>query len=249
MNDDEYRKQVNATLNRSPKPPYNPHLQSTSQKVKRFLTRTPPSFLALFWPTISAIMMYLSNVSLALKVYGFCIGIMLYTALEYSFHGWLLHKLPLLLFRSGRPYYYLHGKHHVDSSDHSRNVFPLSVFLPVFILYYNLLSIFVERQFLNALTSGIIIGYCLFEATHYYSHCNWSFWLLDPAREYHMQHHNVSKYTCYSFVSPYFDWVFGTLPKKEKGVWRKVIMYFPLPIPFIHFMIYAVIRRFGPKQK
>jgi hypothetical protein len=63
--------------------------------------------------------------------------------------------------------------------------------------------------------------------------------LFKPMETYHHHHHGKSKRCAYTFTTPFWDWLFGTLPMPGVFEWPVV----PLPLPVAPFVVMALLGR------
>lgn len=206
---------------------------------------------------------------LSLPLYtGFALGFCSYTFTEYFIHCFLFHIVSLRIKWPSRLYYKVHGRHHKFPNQYERVVLPLAHqwglvailftywYCVIFALELSLPSSFLpftpSYRFQNAcvLGSGIMFGYSFYEIAHLYSHgyplLKWCSFL-ESAKWFHIYHHNQVASKNYGFVSPVWDWCFGTICTEEelnpfikpKFGWNflGVLAALPLPIPFYHFIL------------
>lgn len=186
--------------------------------ILHFLSKNhiaPP--LIIFFSTGLALSIY-AKIEVGLSyidlVIFFPIGIISFTLVEYLIHRFLYH-LPQVYEKGNIPYA-LHGIHHKYPKDKKRLVMPpiLSVFLASLILaiYYWLMG---DISFV--FTAGFLFGYAAYLSVHYIVH------RFKPPRNFLKQlwiHHSIHHYkddkVAFGVSSPLWDYVFGTMPKKNK---------------------------------
>ena len=146
---------------------------------------------------------------------GFVIGLFLWTLAEYTLHRFLFHHKPANAFQE-RLFFLFHGIHHAQPQVKTRLVMPLPVSIPMAILFYGLFSLVLAAvlkapQWVNPAMSGFLIGYLVYDLTHYATH---HFAMRSGYARYikrhHMQHHYKDPGTRFGVSSPVWDWVFGT---------------------------------------
>lgn len=109
-----------------------------------------------------------------------------------------------------------------------------------------------EYRFYNTcqLGSGLMFGYSFYEIAHLFSHdyplLQW-FTLIESAKWFHSYHHTHSASKNYGFVSPIWDFIFGTICSeselnpfiKPPFGWNiiSIITALPIPFPFYHFIM------------
>jgi hypothetical protein len=88
----------------------------------------------------------------------------------------------------------------------------------------------------ESLLFGGALGFLVFELTHVFIHAaerdKKSLPWMRPLIDFHLTHHLDSRST-FGFTSPFWDWLFGNLPNRERYRWVIV----PLPIPVVPFLI------------
>lgn len=149
------------------------------------------------------------------------IGVVMWTLLEYSLHHFLFHCekfLPKKGFWIGA-HYMFHGIHHAFPMDPGRLVFPPTMGYTLYFLFlYPLISwIMVWPNIAAPFWVGLIIGYVMYDMTHYYLHHTRP--LLQFHRDlksYHMHHHYWDPDHGYGITNKVWDWVFGTKFKNAK---------------------------------
>jgi sterol desaturase/sphingolipid hydroxylase (fatty acid hydroxylase superfamily) len=146
---------------------------------------------------------------------GFVIGLFLWTLAEYTLHRFLFHHKPADELQE-RIFFLFHGIHHAQPQVKTRLVMPLPVSIPMAILCYGLFSLVLgavleAAQWVNPAMAGFLIGYLVYDLTHYATH---HFAMRSGYAKYikrhHMQHHYKDPGTRFGVSSPLWDWVFGT---------------------------------------
>lgn len=178
---------------------------------------------------------------------AFYFGVLWESWLEFGAHRWILH-FPLWFPRETNPriYHVLHGHHHTHPD--RRQFFPL--------LHNQLLHIFsvaifklggMDNSWMWGVACGGSTGLMIFEAVHWWIHQGISQWWVKPMEAFHITHHQKSKKVAYGFVTPFWDWCFGTTPEPDKFPYPVI----PLPVPILPFIISAILQelRGGVKGK
>jgi dihydroceramide fatty acyl 2-hydroxylase len=146
------------------------------------------------------------------------LGIFLWTFFEYFMHRFVFHYQPKSVL--GQKVHFLaHGVHHDYPRDKTRLVMPLLVSVPLAILFYFIFYwIFGGNVFLNIM-GGFVFGYVVYDTTHFATH-HWK--MTSPLgkflKEYHLKHHYIDPDTAYGVSNPMWDYVFFTVPVREKAV-------------------------------
>jgi len=146
---------------------------------------------------------------------GFLIGLFLWSLAEYTLHRFLFHHKPANASQE-RLFFLFHGIHHAQPQVKTRLVMPLPVSIPMAVLFFALFSMVVgtllkSPEWVAPLMAGFLIGYLLYDLTHYATH---HFAMRSGYAKYikrhHMQHHYKDAGTRFGVSSPLWDWVFGT---------------------------------------
>jgi len=148
---------------------------------------------------------------------AFLSGIFLWTISEYLLHRFLFH-MPAKGPRAERIIFLFHGVHHAQPQMKTRLVMPPVVSIPLAALFYGLFylvfAILLNNPYWVApLFSGFIIGYLIYDLTHYATHhFPMRRGYFKYIKRYHMQHHYKTPDARFGVSSPVWDWVFGTFP-------------------------------------
>jgi sterol desaturase/sphingolipid hydroxylase (fatty acid hydroxylase superfamily) len=197
-----------------------------------FFTHIHPALVALIWIPVSAYFMYiairdhLAAVSLdgggtfpLPIVLGFPLGLFLWTLAEYLLHRFVFHFPPKTP-RMERITFLFHGVHHAQPMCKTRLVMPPAASIPLAFLFYGLfyliwVKVLGAAQWLAPTFSGFIVGYIIYDLTHYGTHH------FKIKRRYtkfvkfnHMQHHFKCPDKRFGVSSPIWDHVFGTSPSE-----------------------------------
>ncbi|XP_024370192.1 dihydroceramide fatty acyl 2-hydroxylase FAH1 [Physcomitrium patens] len=155
---------------------------------------------------------------LHMVVATFCVGLLMWTLVEYILHRFLFH-MKTSSYWSNTIHYVLHGFHHKHPMDSDRLVFPplfaLSIIIPV---WFALQLVVPSPAYHSSLFGGLLSGYILYDVTHYYLHFGMAFTpRLHKMKKDHSDHHFKNQLYNYSFgvTSPFWDIVFNTLPPSK----------------------------------
>jgi sterol desaturase/sphingolipid hydroxylase (fatty acid hydroxylase superfamily) len=146
---------------------------------------------------------------------GLLVGLFLWTLAEYTLHRFLFHHKPTSP-RQERIMFLFHGIHHAQPQVKTRLVMPLPVSIPGFILFYALFQLIVgvllgAPQWVGPLMSGFLLGYLIYDLTHYATHhLAMRSGYAKYIKRHHMQHHYKDPETRFGVSSPVWDWVFRT---------------------------------------
>jgi sterol desaturase/sphingolipid hydroxylase (fatty acid hydroxylase superfamily) len=182
----------------------------------RFLERLsrirPTTVLAVYLPVI-AVSAYLSITggSGVLKTLGLiAAGAVFWTFFEYFFHRFVFH------FNATTPFQHkilftIHGVHHQYPNDKDRLVMPISVSIPLAVLFGLLFTSLMGDSGWGFFT-GFAIGYVGYDMMHYAVHHvqNSRFALFRKIRRHHMAHHFRDTHRGFGVSSYFWDRVFKT---------------------------------------
>jgi sterol desaturase/sphingolipid hydroxylase (fatty acid hydroxylase superfamily) len=102
-------------------------------------------------------------------------------------------------------------------------------------LYYFILKIFLNQQIFVSFCIFLPLNYLSFEFTHLLSHnYKGSNKIILNAKYYHKLHH-IDENINYSFITPFWDYLFGTLSPKYNTSFIELLFGF---IPFYSFLIH-----------
>jgi sterol desaturase/sphingolipid hydroxylase (fatty acid hydroxylase superfamily) len=174
------------------------------------------------WLLVRAVMGVPALQSRAFVPLGFLMGLFLWTLAEYTLHRFVFHYKPRNAWQE-RISFLFHGIHHAQPQVKTRLVMPLPVSIPLAVAFYALFSVVAGRllgspQWIAPVMSGFLIGYLLYDLTHYATH-HFAMRSGYPRfiKRYHMQHHYKDPGTRFGVSSPVWDWVFGTAGKGNIG--------------------------------
>lgn len=150
----------------------------------------------------------------------FLLGLVLWTPTEYLLHRFVFHFRPRNAWQE-RLTFLFHGIHHAQPQIKTRLVMPPAVSIPLAALIYGLLHLVLvvwlkAPHWRDGLTSGLLMGYLIYDITHYATHhFPMRGKVLKFLKRYHMQHHYKTPDQRFGVSSPLWDWVFGTLPRQK----------------------------------
>ena len=184
--------------------------------VLEALSHVHPATPVVVYTPVVAILLYLSaqQFSIATIVAAFLVGVVLWTFTEYSLHRWVFHYEPKSEWGQ-KIHFLIHGVHHDYPNDSTRLVMPLLVSAPLAVLFYYLFA-WIFAPYHLPLFAGFVAGYIAYDTIHYATH-HWRMegkigrWL----KKHHMRHHFQDDQQYFGVSSPLWDYVFGTMPKRE----------------------------------
>lgn len=140
-------------------------------------------------------------------------GLAIWSLLEYLLHRYLFHTVPSSNAVLITAHFLLHGLHHKSPMERGRLVFPppLTVVLATPI-YLGIVLLAPQLAIGRALFAGGLLGYILYDMTHYYTHHGVPrLAYFREMKRYHMAHHYKDCSHGFGITSKLWDVPFGTL--------------------------------------
>lgn len=142
-------------------------------------------------------------------------GIFVWTLLEYTLHRFLFH-IKTKSYWGNTIHYLLHGCHHKHPMDGLRLVFPPAATAVLLLPFWKVLSLVSTPTTTPALFGGGLLGYVMYDVTHYYLHHGQpSSEVPKNLKKYHLNHHFRIQNKGFGITSSLWDRVFGTLPQTK----------------------------------
>ncbi len=146
---------------------------------------------------------------------AFLFGLFLWTLAEYLLHRFVFHYHPKTETQK-KIFFLFHGVHHAQPQCKTRLVMPPVVSIPLALVFYGLFHLIFGvilggSYWVGPLFSSFILGYLVYDLTHYATHHFpmrkgiWK-WL----KRHHMRHHYKSPDQRFGVSSPLWDYVFKT---------------------------------------
>ncbi|MBX7481991.1 sterol desaturase family protein [Qipengyuania qiaonensis] len=136
-------------------------------------------------------------------------GLLAWSLFEYFAHRHLFHWDPQWPF-ARRIVFAIHGNHHIQPTDHLRNLMPPIVSMPVGGLIWAM-SYAVAGDIGTWLFFGFIVGYVAYDLVHYACH-QWP--MRGPigksVKRHHMRHHFAADHGNFGVTTPFWDKIFST---------------------------------------
>lgn len=184
------------------------------------LSRTHISIPLIVFAVYSISLLYWSATHTSLSVWTtiglFFLGLLSFTFVEYLVHRYVYHVSTHTEWRR-KFQYNAHGIHHEFPKDKERLAMPplLSITVATILL---LLFRLVMGDFTFAFLPGFLVGYASYLAIHYIVH------IYQPPKNFfralwinHSIHHYKDGDTVFGVSSPLWDYVFGTMRKKNNN--------------------------------
>jgi sterol desaturase/sphingolipid hydroxylase (fatty acid hydroxylase superfamily) len=146
------------------------------------------------------------------------LGLVAWTLAEYLLHRFVFHFEPDT--RWGRRLHFIiHGVHHDYPHDPMRLVMPPSVSVPLAVLVFLGFRLLLGPAWSLPFFAGFLIGYLIYDMTHYHIHHHRSENKLSLAlRRYHYRHHFQQADRGFGVTSSVWDRVFRTLPVLRRRI-------------------------------
>lgn len=177
--------------------------------------------LIIAWMIHSAVMLNAGKTGLHVLL-GILIGLVIWFPTEYTLHRFLFHFQPKTMTPTKeRILFLMHGVHHTQPRCKTRLVMPPVVSIPmaaVFYLVFWLIAakLFGAPQYADSVMAGFLIGYLIYDMTHYALHhfnIGGEYW--KKLKKHHMHHHFTEHDLRFGVSTWYYDIVFGTMPKAD----------------------------------
>jgi len=186
-------------------------------KLLEKLTRTHIAIPIGLFITYSAVLLYYSIISIGTlsgwETAGiFVIGLFVFTLIEYVMHRYLFH-IGTPTKKREKFQYTLHGVHHEFPKDKERLAMPPIMSI---VIATTLLLVFklILGDLVFAFLPGLLVGYAGYLLMHYILH---SYKAREGFFNYlwanHAVHHYKDQSKAFGVTSPFWDYVFGTMPK------------------------------------
>ena len=147
-------------------------------------------------------------------------GLIMFTFVEYMMHRYVFHMALTTSIRK-KTQYLFHGVHHEYPRDKDRLAMPPLASIALALIIFGLMNLVLGR-WSYGFVAGFLNGYALYLFVHYIVHA-WkmpqnklkTLWL------FHNIHHYQDETVAFGVSSPFWDYVFGTLPNKKTGKTKK----------------------------
>lgn len=174
--------------------------------------------LSLFW-TAGILTLWYSigrlGIHWATAVVFFLGGVVLFTLVEYVMHRYLYH-IPAESEKRKRFQYVIHGVHHDHPRDKSRLAMPPLLSIVLAVLFISLFRLIMGPNGYS-FGGGFLFGYSSYLLAHYAIHIfkqpkN----VLGIIWKHHNLHHYVGDDGAFGVSSPFWDYIFGTMPPEPR---------------------------------
>lgn len=142
----------------------------------------------------------------------FVAGLCIWTFVEYGMHRFLFHVDDYL---PDHPafltlHFLLHGVHHYLPMDRLRLVMPPTLFVVLALPFWKLAITLFPHYTAMGIFSGGILGYVIYDLTHYFLHHKNLPSFYKELKSYHLAHHYQDYELGYGVTSKFWDNIFGT---------------------------------------
>lgn len=193
-----------------------------------FFTHIHPAVVLLLFVPVVLYFGYLGLIELGARaglswvIAAGVVGFLVWTLTEYLMHRFVFHYEPT------HPvlkwvWYLIHGVHHEQPQCKTRLVMPPILSIPLAFFFFGLFravgSLAGAPLWVAPAYAGFVVGYLAYDMLHYAEHHLAMKWgVLKFLKRYHLLHHFKTPDDRFGVSSPFWDVVFGTLPKdKKKG--------------------------------
>ncbi|HNQ13270.1 MAG TPA: sterol desaturase family protein [Bacteroidia bacterium] len=161
----------------------------------------------------------LDNVSWLDQLLLFPLGFLVFTLVEYLIHRYLFHFEPKND-KQKKMMYSMHGVHHEFPRDKDRLAMPIPMALIIATVFFFVFNLLLGPK-VFAFIPGFYFGYSTYLFVHYAVHA------LRPPNNFlkilwthHSLHHYKDENTAFSVSVPLWDYLFSSMPQREKPVDR-----------------------------
>lgn len=206
-------------IGRLDRPDNNGSAKMFENPVLEKLSRTHISIPILLFFTISGVSLYYgittTEINVALGLLVLVTGIIAFTFVEYMMHKHFFHMEPDTPAKD-KLQYTVHGVHHDYPRDKDRLAMPPFVSAAYALIFYGVFTLIMGDYALYFLP-GFLIGYAGYLGVHYAVHA------YQPPKNFlkvlwvnHAVHHYKDPDAAFGVSSPLWDFLLGTMPKKDK---------------------------------
>lgn len=188
----------------------NPVLEKLT-RTNAFVPITMYYVIPVFLMTYGYLYAEVPGLRLVLLFFG---GAFFFTFLEYVLHRYLFHMDTDTEFKK-KLQYNIHGLHHDYPKDKDRLAMPIVASVTLAVVLYLVFYVTMGKNAYGFL-SGVMVGYSTYLLVHYVVHA------YPPPKNFlknlwvnHAVHHYKEGEHAFGVSSPFWDYVFGTMPKKN----------------------------------
>lgn len=182
------------------------------ERLSRTHTAVPVSLFSLLAIALLYYALAEQNMAILTTTVLFIAGFLFFTLLEYLAHRYFFHMLPTNKVKE-KLQYAVHGIHHEFPKDKDRLAMPPFVALAYAFTFYLFFRL-ILGELVFAFLPGILIGYATYLSVHFFVHA------YQPPKNFlkvlwvhHGIHHYKDHTVAFGVSSPFWDYVFRTMPK------------------------------------
>lgn len=206
-------------IGRLDRPDNNGSAKMFDNPVLERLSRTHISVPIILFFAISGISLYhaitATSIGLVVGIPVLVLGILAFTFVEYMMHKHFFHMEPDTPLKD-KLQYTVHGVHHDYPKDKDRLAMPPFVSAAYALIFYGVFTL-IMGDFALYFLPGFLTGYAAYLGVHYAVHA------YQPPKNFlkilwvnHAVHHYKDPDAAFGVSSPLWDFLLGTMPKKEK---------------------------------
>lgn len=181
------------------------------------ISKTPWFVIPLIWipADLYAVSLALQGAYPLTVLALFCLGLFIWTLLEYCMHRFLFH---IEYYLPDHPvaftvHFLLHGVHHYLPMDRLRLVMPPTLLVALATPFYYLAHAVFFYNYYHAMSvfAGAFLGYVMYDCCHYFLHHVQLPQFMKDIKKNHLDHHYKNYDLAYGVTSKFWDIVFGTI--------------------------------------
>lgn len=188
-----------------------------SNPVLEAFTKTTPALTVLTYGSIIVLFLvlnhYYSSITAWQTVVTYFTGIFFWTLFEYLAHRYAFHFEGNSYFAK-RFHYIVHGVHHEHPRDKHRIMMPPVPGTLIIAMFFGIFYIMLG-EYSFAFTAAWVNGYLFYSYIHYQVHVSKPVKWLKVLWVHHALHHYQQEDKAFGVSSPFWDYVFGTMPVKQ----------------------------------
>jgi 4-hydroxysphinganine ceramide fatty acyl 2-hydroxylase len=206
-------------IGRLERPDNNGSAKMFQNPVLERLSRTHISIPIILFLTVSVLSFYYAytttGIPLSLGLLVLMGGLFVFTFVEYMMHRHFFHMEPDTTVKD-KLQYSVHGVHHDYPRDKDRLAMPPFISALYTLIFYAVFT-FIMGEYALYFLPGFLLGYAAYLGVHYIVHA------YQPPKNFlkvlwvnHAVHHYKDPDVAFGVSSPLWDYILGTMPKKEK---------------------------------
>jgi 4-hydroxysphinganine ceramide fatty acyl 2-hydroxylase len=206
-------------IGRLERPDNNGSAKMFQNPVLERLSRTHISIPIVLFLTVSVLSFYYAytttSIPLGIGLMVLIGGLFVFTFVEYMMHKHFFHMEPDTTVKD-KLQYSVHGVHHDYPRDKDRLAMPPFISALYTLIFYAVFS-FIMGEYALYFLPGFLIGYAAYLGVHYIVHA------YQPPKNLfkvlwvnHAVHHYKDPDVAFGVSSPLWDYILGTMPKKDK---------------------------------